>query len=84
MPETFAYMDDILVHAEDEAEHLSIVAQVFERLSKAGLSINVKKCVFGVKSLEYLGYLVDSTGITPLPRTIQAKMLSICLDFWGQ
>ena len=37
------YLDDILIYAENMAEHQRLVKQVLKRLDKAVLSINAKK-----------------------------------------
>nr|VZI09926.1 unnamed protein product [Spirometra erinaceieuropaei] len=50
-------------------EHL---ATVFDRLQQFGVVLNPSKCVFGVSSLEFLGHLVDSHGIRPLPSKVAA------------
>ena len=72
MDNVFCYMDDLLVYSKTEAEHLKTIEEIFRRLQEAGLAISPKKCIFGVKSLEFVGYVVDKKGITPLPRKIQA------------
>ncbi|BHF81749.1 hypothetical protein SprV_0802488300 [Sparganum proliferum] len=55
--------------AEEHMEHL---ATVFDRLQQSGVVLNPSKCVFGVPSLEFLGHLVDSHGIRPLPSKVAA------------
>ena len=35
-------------------------------------SVNEDKCVFGVKSMTYLGYVVNKEGIHPDPRKLEA------------
>nr|VZI01334.1 unnamed protein product [Spirometra erinaceieuropaei] len=50
-------------------EHL---ATVFDRLQQFGIVLNPSKCVLGVPSLEFLGHLVDSHGIRPLPSKVAA------------
>ena len=37
------YLDDILIYAENMAEHQRLVKEVLKRLDKARLSINAKK-----------------------------------------
>ena len=46
--------------------------QVFRILDDNGLTINRDKCELGKSSLDFLGYRVDSTGITPLPERVVA------------
>ena len=45
---------------------------MLERLAKAGLAISLKKCLFSRPALDFLGYRLDSNGLKPLPRKIEA------------
>ena len=47
-----AYLDDILVHGATEEGTLTLLAEVFRRLSVAGLTLNLKKCTFFPKRLQ--------------------------------
>ena len=42
----------------------------FECLKQHGIIVNLQKCKFGVPSLDFLGHLVDSSGIHPLPQAV--------------
>ena len=68
----FVYLDDILVASATLKDHLRHVRQVLEHLSSAGLAINAEKCKFGVQSVDFLGHSVSMSGISPLPRKIEA------------
>lgn len=57
------YLDDILITAPDRKTHLARLAEVLERLEEAGLRLKMKKCMFLQDEVEYLGFLVDATGI---------------------
>ena len=48
------YLDEIIVYGTDWEEHLKNLEGVFERLSRAGLTIKLKKCTFGVQECTYL------------------------------
>ena len=72
LPFVFVYLDDILVASPSPSVHLQQVCQVLERLSAAGLSINVEKCVFGADTVKFLGHTVSSAGITPLAKKVEA------------
>lgn len=52
----------------------SDLRQIFERLREHGLSINSSKCMFGVKSISYLGYSITKEGIRPLEERVRAIM----------
>ncbi|BHF81006.1 hypothetical protein SprV_0702413500 [Sparganum proliferum] len=72
LPFVYAYIDDLLVTSSTAEEHMEHLATVFDRLQQFGVVLNPSKCVFGVPSLEFLGHLVDSHGIRPLPSKIAA------------
>ena len=63
IPGTLCYIDDILVTAKDDEEHLRILAQVLQRLQKYGFRVKKAKCQFLQKSVEYLGHVVDAKGL---------------------
>ena len=58
-----AYLDDILIFSEDEAEHTEHVREVLRHLSKAGLYLNLEKCEFWTKRVGFVGYIVTPGGI---------------------
>ena len=72
LPRVYVYIDDILVYSENMAQHLVDLESVFKTLSANGLVVQRSKCVLGVDNLEFLGYQLDATGITPLPHRVAA------------
>ena len=58
-----AYLDDILIFSEDEAEHTEHVREVLRHLGKAGLYLNLEKCEFWTKWVSFVGYIVTPGGI---------------------
>ena len=68
----YAYMDDILVFSKTQAENLSAVNELFQRLSDNGLAVHLAKCEFGRESIDFLGYRVTPQGVAPLPKKVQA------------
>ena len=62
------YIDDINIYAENFAEHMVTLKEVFERLRKHGLRIKPTKCYFGQKKIEYLGFIIDGGEIRPDPK----------------
>lgn len=68
----YAYIDDVSVSSKDEKEHEEHLRAVFERFREYGITINVSKCEFGRREMEFLGHHVNENGITPLPSKVQA------------
>ena len=58
-----AYVDDIVVTSAEIKNHVADLAETFAHLRKANLSLNPKKCVFGVDKGNVLGCLVSTKGI---------------------
>lgn len=61
----FVYLDDLLITTASLEEHLSLLSDISNRLSNAGLTINVEKSRFVLKEIEYLGYVVGEGGLRP-------------------
>ena len=68
----YVYIDDVLIASSTLEQHLKDLHTVFERLTAHGIVINPNKCLFGVSSLEFLGHLIDSKGISPVPDKVKA------------
>ena len=72
IPGVIVYLDDILISRATEAEHIQSLEEVLKRLSEAGLRAKKHKCKFMAPFVEFLGHLVDSRGIRPLPEKVRA------------
>lgn len=71
-PAVFVYLDDIIVATETIEDHFKMLKIVAERLTNAGLTINIDKSKFCVKFLKYLGFIVDKNGLNTDPDKIRA------------
>lgn len=60
-----------MIASRNEEEHKKHIEEVFKRLRKHGLAINLAKCVFGEKEVKYLGYTVNRAGIKPLKERVE-------------
>ena len=65
------YLDDILVYGRDLSEHNMRLRLVLKALGEAGLTLNLKKCLFAADSVKYLGHLVTAEGLSPNPEKVQ-------------
>ncbi|XP_055918698.1 uncharacterized protein K02A2.6-like [Eupeodes corollae] len=60
-----AYLDDIIVSGKDESGHKCNLEAVFEKLSKANVTVNKNKCLFAKRELDFLGFHISRDGISP-------------------
>ena len=58
------YLDDILIYSNNMSEHHQHVKEVLKHLYKAGLYVKVEKYEFHSELVEYLGYILSSSGLT--------------------
>jgi hypothetical protein len=57
------YFDDILIFNKTWEEHMRHIQQVLSTLRQHKLYANLEKCSFGMKKVQYLGYIVDEHGV---------------------
>ena len=69
-----AYLDDIVIFSRDTLEdHWSKLHEILNRLSKAGLKLDPKKCEFASKETKYLGLIIKvGEGIKVDPEKLKA------------
>ena len=66
------YVDDMLVKSKEEEHHLDDLKEMFETLRLYGMKLNPNKCVFGVSSGKFLGFMVSQRGVEANLDKIQA------------
>ncbi|XP_050117640.1 uncharacterized protein LOC126595364 [Malus sylvestris] len=57
------YIDDIVVKSKTEEQHLVDLKQALMRMRIHKLKMNPKKCAFGVRAGNFLGFLVHQRGV---------------------
>ncbi|KAK3506431.1 hypothetical protein QTP70_002157 [Hemibagrus guttatus] len=57
------YIDDILIYSRSLADHCQQVAEVLQRLRDYCLFLKAEKCTFHQPSVQFLGYIIDRSGI---------------------
>lgn len=66
------YVDDILVKLVRAKDLIDDLEETFSTLQRYGLKLNPGKCIFGVKSGHFLGYIVIERGIESNLKKVQA------------
>ncbi|GKV06375.1 hypothetical protein SLEP1_g18276 [Rubroshorea leprosula] len=66
------YVDDIVVKSLRAEDHLTDLGETFDNLRRHIMKLNLAKCVFGVESGKFLGFLVSRRGIEVNPEKIKA------------
>ena len=66
------YIDDMVVKSKVVSKHFGDLGNIFEVLRKYKLGLNASKCLFGVGSGKFLGYMVTHREIEVNPDQIKA------------
>lgn len=69
---THIYIDDILVHGKTKEEHDIRLKKVLTTLEEKGITLNSKKCVFGVQAVEFMGHKLSVDGVAATENKIKA------------
>ena len=66
------YVDDMLVKSKEELAHLDDLKEMFTNLKQYQMKLNPSKCVFGVASGKFLGFMVSQRRIKANPEKVKA------------
>jgi hypothetical protein len=69
---TSAYVDDIVIMSEKEADHIANLTETFDNMRRNGLKLNPEKCIFGIRKGQLLSCMVSKQGIQANPQKIEA------------
>ncbi|XP_060079899.1 uncharacterized protein K02A2.6-like [Ylistrum balloti] len=72
VPHTMCCIDDILVTAPSDSEHIKILGEVLRRLEEHHVRLREDKCKFMEDTVKYMGHMVDREGIHPTEAKIEA------------
>ena len=67
LPGVTCMIDDIIVTGRTPEEHLNTLMKVLQRLSDAGLKLNLAKCHFFQPKVEYCGHAISAQGLHAMP-----------------
>ena len=80
IPEVECFIDDIGVFTNSTFEqHLIVLHQVLFRLKGNGFTVNPTKRAWVAQSSDYLGFLLTTDGIKPLPQKLRQLVASLDL-----
>ncbi|KAJ0175949.1 hypothetical protein K1T71_008123 [Dendrolimus kikuchii] len=66
------YIDDVLILSSTVDDGITLLHNVLRTLTKAGFSVNVRKCFFLTTEIEYLGRVISHGQVRPSPHKIKA------------
>ncbi|XP_073038076.1 uncharacterized protein [Primulina eburnea] len=66
------YVNDIMVKSRDSTKLIPDLVETFSTLGSYGLKLNSQKCIFGLRSGTFLGYMVTERGIEANPEKVRA------------
>jgi len=69
------YIDDILVTSSSKVEHYEHLKIVFEKLTGAGMTVNVSKCKFFREEIPFLGHVLTGDGVKIDPTKLESLKL---------
>jgi len=58
------YIDDIPIYSENMEDHIKLVQKVHDPHGQHDLAVLLKKSVFHQDEVEFLGYIVKTSGVT--------------------
>lgn len=70
--EVFVHLDDLLIVSDSFDSHLKVLKRVAKYVRLAGLTLNVKKSKFCMRSVKYLEHIVGEGMIRTDPEKISA------------
>lgn len=73
-------MDDMTLVSKNIPAHLDLLKRVLRRLAKFRLEINTSKCKFCYSEVDIYGFTVNSEGVRPNGRHLEAvkNMIQKC------
>lgn len=68
----YVYIDDIIIFSKSENEHFEHIGNIFKTLEEANMKVQLDKCNFFKKEVEFLGYIITPLGIKTNPEKVRA------------
>jgi len=72
--EVMAYLDDIIIRSDSFQQHLVVLEKVLCALERNGFKLKPSKTYLCRESVNFLGHIINSNGIMPLPKNLSGVM----------
>ena len=72
LPNTEVYIDDIVLYSSSWEEHLKATFDLFDRLTKAKLTVNLAKSQIAKAKVKFLGHVIGQGEIKPVHAKVEA------------
>ena len=69
---THAYIDDLITKSDTWEDHIMNLEELFKRLDKARLTVNLAKSEFGCGTVMYLGHEIGQGKVAPVDAKVEA------------
>lgn len=66
------YIDDCVIFSDSFDNHMEHLEAAFTTLADTGITLRAEKCFLGYHSIELLGYIVDSLGMSTTAQKMEA------------
>ena len=57
------YFDNILIYSQTEEEYGQYISQILQTLQDSNLQVKLKKSIFYINKVEYLGYVISEEEV---------------------
>jgi hypothetical protein len=71
---TVHLIDDIIMCGRTVGKHDIRLREVLKRLCKHNVMLSSEKALFGVRELDFAGFLVSGKGVTPMKSNVEAML----------
>jgi hypothetical protein len=66
------YLDDVCIYSRTPEEHMEHLRLVIQRFKEEGLKLRLKKCLFGLQEMKYLGDTLSAGNISVSSKKVEA------------
>ena len=71
---TYAYIDNVTICGQNQAEHDLNLKEFMNSVVKYGLTLNKNKCLYSLTSIDLLGYTISKGSVKPDPDRLKGLM----------